>query len=97
MGQVYQCWWSLCREINGFFFFQFRISNILRFISVCDLFTDSPSYVSHILIVPLGLSTDFQAHGFKKHYLKLFSILLLLPLPPFMYVPVLRHVRIPPP
>jgi hypothetical protein len=26
MGQVYQCWWSLCREINA-----------LRFISTCDL------------------------------------------------------------
>jgi hypothetical protein len=24
-------------------FFQFRISRVLRFISICDLFTDSPS------------------------------------------------------
>jgi hypothetical protein len=29
MGQVYQC-------------FQFRISHVLRFISICDLFTHSP-------------------------------------------------------
>jgi hypothetical protein len=40
MEQVYQYWWRICREINVFFF-QFRISHILRFISVCDLFTDS--------------------------------------------------------
>jgi hypothetical protein len=26
-------------------FFQIRISHVLRFISICDLFTDSPSYV----------------------------------------------------
>jgi hypothetical protein len=28
------------------FFFQVRISRVLRFISICDLFTDSPSYFS---------------------------------------------------
>jgi hypothetical protein len=44
MGQVYQCWRRICREIM-FSFFQFRISHVLRFISVCDLFTDS--LVSH--------------------------------------------------
>jgi hypothetical protein len=43
MGQVYHCWWRICREIN--FFFQFGISHILRFISICDVFTDSPSYI----------------------------------------------------
>jgi hypothetical protein len=30
MGQVYQCLWRICREIN-----------VLRFISICDLFTGS--------------------------------------------------------
>jgi hypothetical protein len=25
MGQVYQCWWRICQEINVFFFFQIRI------------------------------------------------------------------------
>jgi hypothetical protein len=24
MGQVYQCWWRICREINGFFFSRFQ-------------------------------------------------------------------------
>jgi hypothetical protein len=43
MGQVCQCWWRICREIN--YFFQVRISHVLRFISICDLFTDSPSYL----------------------------------------------------
>jgi hypothetical protein len=46
MGQVYRCWWTISREIN--FFIQFRISYILRFISICDLFTDSSSYLHKI-------------------------------------------------
>jgi hypothetical protein len=43
MGQMYQCWWRLRRKINVFFF-QVQISNVLRFISNCDLFTEAPSY-----------------------------------------------------
>jgi hypothetical protein len=44
MGQVYnQCWWRISRETNVFF--QFRISHVLRFISICVLFTNSPTYV----------------------------------------------------
>jgi hypothetical protein len=42
MGQVYQCWWRICREINVVFF-QFRMSYILRFMSIRDLLTGSPS------------------------------------------------------
>jgi hypothetical protein len=42
MGQVYECWWKICREIDVFS--QFRISHVLRFISIYALFTDSPSY-----------------------------------------------------
>jgi hypothetical protein len=42
MGQVYQCWWRICREINVIF--QVLMSHILPFISICDLFTESPSY-----------------------------------------------------
>jgi hypothetical protein len=42
MVQVYQCWWRICREIGVFS--QVRISHVLRFTSICDLFTDSPSY-----------------------------------------------------
>jgi hypothetical protein len=45
MGQEYQCWWRICREINVF---QVRISHVLRFTSICDLFTDSPSYYTCI-------------------------------------------------
>jgi hypothetical protein len=43
MGQGYQCSWRICREINVFF--QVRISHVLRFISICGLFTDTPSYL----------------------------------------------------
>jgi hypothetical protein len=43
MGQAYQCWWRACREINVFL--QVRISHALRFISICAVFTDSPSYI----------------------------------------------------
>jgi hypothetical protein len=38
MGQVYQCWWRICREINVIFLV--RISHVLRLISICDLFTE---------------------------------------------------------
>jgi hypothetical protein len=30
-------------------FFQVQISHILRFISICDLFTDSPSYIHRFI------------------------------------------------
>jgi hypothetical protein len=43
MGQVYQCWSRICREIYVYFF-QVRISHVLRYMSICDLFTGSPSY-----------------------------------------------------
>jgi hypothetical protein len=36
MGQVYQCCWSVCREMN---LFHVRISHVLRFIYICDPFT----------------------------------------------------------
>jgi hypothetical protein len=42
MGQAYQCWWRICQEINVFP--QVRVSYLLRFMAICDLFTDSPSY-----------------------------------------------------
>jgi hypothetical protein len=42
MGRVYQCWWRICREVNVFF--KVRISHVLHFISICDLFTDSLRY-----------------------------------------------------
>jgi hypothetical protein len=42
MGQVYQCWRRIIWEINVFS--QVRISHVLRFISICDLFNNSPSY-----------------------------------------------------
>jgi hypothetical protein len=43
MGQVYQCWWRICREINAFPF-----SNITCFtvISIADLITDFLSYMA---------------------------------------------------
>jgi hypothetical protein len=42
MGQVYQCWWRICIGIDVF-----PGSNITCFIFyiICDLFTDSPSYI----------------------------------------------------
>jgi hypothetical protein len=38
MGQVYQYWWRMCREI---FFFQIRISHVSCLTSVCDLIRSS--------------------------------------------------------
>jgi hypothetical protein len=37
MGEVYQCWWRICQEM---IFFQFRLSRVSHFISICDPFTD---------------------------------------------------------
>jgi hypothetical protein len=37
MGQVYECWWRICREINVFFRHEYHM---FCFISICDLFTD---------------------------------------------------------
>jgi hypothetical protein len=42
MGHVYQCCWRICREINAFSGFEYHF---LCFIYICDLFTDSPSYI----------------------------------------------------
>jgi hypothetical protein len=55
MGHVYQCWRRICREINVFLF-QVQISHVLRFISICDLFTDSPRMTSCFPLVILLLA-----------------------------------------
>jgi hypothetical protein len=47
MGQVYQYRWRIRREMNVFFF-QVRISHVLLFITICDLFTDSCSYIPSV-------------------------------------------------
>jgi hypothetical protein len=41
--------WDKCINVAGgygekYMFFKFRKSHVLHFISICDLFTDSPSY-----------------------------------------------------
>jgi hypothetical protein len=43
IGHVYQWWWRTCREKKCLF--QVRILHILRFTSICDLFSDCPSYI----------------------------------------------------
>jgi hypothetical protein len=48
MGEVYQCWWRICREINAFPRFKYHI---LRVISICDLFTDFPSYKNYNTVI----------------------------------------------
>jgi hypothetical protein len=42
MRQVYHCRWRICLEINASFS-QVRISHVLRFISICGIFTDVSS------------------------------------------------------
>jgi hypothetical protein len=46
MGQVYQCWWSICRVINVVF--QFRISHILLLIL----------FMAYLLTLPLNLTVS---------------------------------------
>jgi hypothetical protein len=44
-GQVYQRWWRIRREISHVFFFSgFEYHMFYVSISICDIFTDSPSY-----------------------------------------------------
>jgi hypothetical protein len=43
MGRMCQCWWRICQET--IFFPQVRIWHVVRFISICDLFTGSPSCI----------------------------------------------------
>jgi hypothetical protein len=57
MGLVYQCWWRIRRQIKVSIL-QFRISHVLRFISICDLFADSPSYKR--IKLPLQTNQLFQ-------------------------------------
>jgi hypothetical protein len=39
MGEVYQCWWRICREINVFSRFEYHMFYFLY------SFTDSPPYI----------------------------------------------------
>jgi hypothetical protein len=71
MGQVYQCWWRICREINVFL--QVRISHVLRCMSICDLFTDSPMYFAK----KLG-SMILQHHQYYQCMKPNFSFLICL-------------------
>jgi hypothetical protein len=52
MGQVCECWWRICREINALHRFEFH--HVLRFMSICDPFTDSPSYLLRYDAVHVG-------------------------------------------
>jgi hypothetical protein len=62
MVQVYQCRWRIYREI--IFFFQFRISHVLHFISMCDLFTDSARSLRRITTIVTELVMKFFAFFF---------------------------------
>jgi hypothetical protein len=53
-----QCWWRICPEINVFFQVEYRI--FLYFISLCDLFTDSLSYVKDCSRVPQNHKTSVK-------------------------------------
>jgi hypothetical protein len=62
MGQVYQCCW----RIYGEMFFQVRISHVLSFVSICDLFTDSLSYfILACLTVELYTSDSLMSTNCK--------------------------------
>jgi hypothetical protein len=45
MGQVYQCWWTICREINVFSRFKYHVFFVsYSFVTL----TDSPSYLHEV-------------------------------------------------
>jgi hypothetical protein len=68
MGQLYQCWWRIYRDINVFF--QVRISHVLRFISICDLLTDCSSYfriasTAYMRKQKVKVASVLKYHGMK--------------------------------
>jgi hypothetical protein len=61
--------WDRCIDVGGGCVekchFRVRISHVVRFISICDLFTDCPSYVSRYPISELGSTNSCIRYGFK--------------------------------
>jgi hypothetical protein len=54
-----------------FFFFHVRISHALRFISICDPFTDSPSWLGENSHMPLpGFLTDYSTVAVEPMFLQ---------------------------
>jgi hypothetical protein len=58
IGEVYLFWWRIYRGID---FFQVRISHVLRIMSICNLFTDSPSY--NLLFI---YDRDFKSENYLE-------------------------------
>jgi hypothetical protein len=65
--------WDKCINVGGGyvekkkrFTLQVRISHILRFISICDLFTDSPSYIRLYIHILLILESILQYRDLSK-------------------------------
>jgi hypothetical protein len=73
-------WWDKCINVGGgyvekYTFSQVRISYFLRFISIYDLFTDSPSYylacfIQNRRIIP----TIHMVHNLFSHYITCLTI-----------------------
>jgi hypothetical protein len=42
MGKLYKCRWRMCRK--KYMFLQVELSHVLRFILICDLFTDTSKF-----------------------------------------------------
>jgi hypothetical protein len=56
MGQLYRCWWRIYREIIFFFSCEYHV---LRFISVCNQYTDPPFYnLNQVCIVRLDVAVS---------------------------------------
>jgi hypothetical protein len=55
MGQVYQCWWTICRDIKGFYRFEY------------DMFYVPYSSVTYLLTLP---RTMWQNRHLKRSYFK---------------------------
>jgi hypothetical protein len=44
MGQVYHCWWRVCREINVFSRLEYHVVYVLY--PFVTYFADTPSYIT---------------------------------------------------
>jgi hypothetical protein len=74
MEQLYQCWWRLYREINVFFLV--GLSHVLRFISICDLFTDSHTFnctSNAVRMYPRVKNLDYTADFYFRYFQKTYN------------------------
>jgi hypothetical protein len=69
MGQVYECWWRICREINIFSRFEYNMFYVLY---------PFATYLLTLLYYDYHLLGDDNHHSHRRGNLKSYSLVLFL-------------------